>query len=248
MIYNINNLILYDSDKRSLASLCVDTPHVTLTTTSSRLLEELLRQNNEVLTRQYLLKNVWEDKGYAPSDASLNNNISFLRKQFATMSNEEINLKTIPKIGFQLVAAVSFVPESDSLDEINIVKNENLPSINKSLALKIILPLFFAVLFIIFLFTFTKNTTKFLRVEIKNFTTYHQCRVYNLHDDSNYLEEVFSVFPVLKKNCKEKPYELYYDFSSINKERSKNLLVSVCKKNKSPGIYTKCENLKLYTQ
>lgn len=76
----------------------------TLLPPACRLLNELIKFEGKPVTREHLLKYVWEDYGFTASDANLNNNISTLRKGFETLEQPRSIILTIPRGGFQLSA------------------------------------------------------------------------------------------------------------------------------------------------
>ncbi len=104
MKYIINNNIKYHEDRSELVSLHDHTEPLQLTATLNRLLSALVRNNNQVLSRETLLMQVWEAHGQVASGNNLNNTISILRKMFASLGEEEI-IVTLPRQGFMFTAA-----------------------------------------------------------------------------------------------------------------------------------------------
>lgn len=252
MNYLIDNSILFSPEKRTISSRNNPTISISLTTTAARLLDELARNNGDVLTRAYLLKTVWEDNGYASSDASLNNNISLLRKNFATVGDVNVELKTIPKVGFKLIANIetlddkSFeraVIETSTSDE--HVKFFYFTSLNKMditlylLAILIIIAAFILVL--------RKNDFEsFNKIDTIPVQKFGKCDVFNISNFSFRFENVLNVYPEIKGKCQGQNATVYYDFSDMKKDRTKNLFVAICYQSKHAG-YHRCENLKSYS-
>lgn len=79
---------------------------VKLSNQASRLLLELIINHNKTLARQDLLKTVWADFGFTPSNNTLNVAISEIRKVFSSLGKDPCILITIPKIGFSLDADI----------------------------------------------------------------------------------------------------------------------------------------------
>ncbi|WP_238788535.1 MULTISPECIES: winged helix-turn-helix domain-containing protein [Serratia] len=104
MKYVINNNIKYHEDRSELESLKDAAPPVVLTATLNRLLSALIRNNNQVLSRDTLLTQVWEGHGQVASGNNLNNAISMLRKAFSSLGEEEI-IVTLPRQGFMFSAS-----------------------------------------------------------------------------------------------------------------------------------------------
>lgn len=114
MRYIINNNIKYHEDRSELVSLHDNIPPIVLTATLNRLLSALVRNNNQVLSRETLLMQVWEAHGQVASGNNLNNTISILRKAFSSLGEEEI-IVTLPRQGFMFTAGE--LNTADSLAE-----------------------------------------------------------------------------------------------------------------------------------
>ncbi len=72
-----------------------------------KLLCLLADRRNETVTREYIIKEVWNE--YPGANEGLNQAISFLRKQLDDDGKEMI--KTLPKIGYSFHATISGVSE-----------------------------------------------------------------------------------------------------------------------------------------
>ncbi|CAI2151890.1 winged helix-turn-helix domain-containing protein [Serratia ficaria] len=113
MKYIINNNIKYHEDRSELAPLHDHAEPLQLTATLNRLLSALVRNNNQVLSRETLLMQVWEAHGQVASGNNLNNTISILRKMFASLGEEEI-IVTLPRQGFMFTAATLETADSQA--------------------------------------------------------------------------------------------------------------------------------------
>ncbi|HFS8112843.1 TPA: transcriptional regulator [Enterobacter asburiae] len=258
MKYIIENAILFDSDSKQISSASSPDVIVPLTTTASRLLEEIVKHPNRVLPRALLLKKVWEDNGYAPSDASLNNNISVLRKYFTSLSDTEVDLRTVPKIGFQLNAFVALHEEQTDITEKNEVQELDRADAVQQTSGRFVSRRRYSVyllsagmtvvtLLVIMVFlSLQERGISTLNKKIQGMARFEQCDVFNLSSDGIPFEKVLSQFPSIRASCSSKPANVYYDFSSLNKARAKHLFVSLCFKNDKSG-YLKCENIKSYS-
>ncbi|MGK3194779.1 winged helix-turn-helix domain-containing protein [Enterobacter soli] len=253
MNYLIDNCIVFNPELKMISSKKNPDISIPLTTTATRLLEELVRKPNETLTRSYLLKAVWEDNGYASSDASLNNNISLLRKNFFTVSETEIALKTIPKTGFQLHALVEPFEnqanddnhnEAIQLDEQRNTLDKNPSSIlfRSLLLVSVIILISIAVLLVIH----QKNVILFKEVNSVFVGKVGMCDAFNLSSTKVDLGIILQTYPVLKEKCENQSGIIYYDFSDLTKDRTKNLFVALCYQSENYG-YQKCENIKSYS-
>lgn len=73
-----------------------------------KLLCLLVERNGELVTREYIVKEIWNE--YPGANEGLNQAISFLRKQLADDSKEII--KTSPKVGYSFQATILWVSEN----------------------------------------------------------------------------------------------------------------------------------------
>ena len=91
MKYIINFTITFDPDSRLLKLRNKDQLTIELSKPATRLLIELIKNNKNEMTRETLIKHVWEDYGFSPSSATLSNHISELRKAFEALGiNKDI--------------------------------------------------------------------------------------------------------------------------------------------------------------
>ncbi|CAI0998802.1 winged helix-turn-helix domain-containing protein [Serratia proteamaculans] len=114
MKYIINNNIKYHEDRSELVSLHDHIEPLQLTATLNRLLSTLVRNNNQVLSRETLLMQVWEAHGQIASGNNLNNTISILRKMFASLGEEEIII-TLTRQGFMFTATTLETADSQAV-------------------------------------------------------------------------------------------------------------------------------------
>ncbi|MGS3447780.1 transcriptional regulator [Klebsiella electrica] len=80
---------------------------IMLSNQAARLLLEMVINNNETLHRDDLLKKVWEEYGFTPSNNSLNIAVSEIRKAFEAYGRDPKIIKTIPKVGFRFEGNVT---------------------------------------------------------------------------------------------------------------------------------------------
>ncbi|HEJ9055888.1 TPA: winged helix-turn-helix domain-containing protein [Serratia fonticola] len=115
MKYIINLTLIFDPESRLLMLRNNTQLTVGLSNPATRLLSELIKNNKTELTREILLKHVWEDFGFSPSGATLSNHISELRKAFEALGMSKDILLTVPRIGFKLDTEIH--PETKSTKE-----------------------------------------------------------------------------------------------------------------------------------
>lgn len=127
MRYNINGRLIYDATDGTLTLLGSDEPDSQLSITASALLCFFLRHTG-VISRDEVLKKVWDDNGLTSSASNLNQYLSILRKTFrhydidniiVTVSRGHLQLNPGLDIGLpdpspapQPAAAVRQAPES----------------------------------------------------------------------------------------------------------------------------------------
>ena len=83
MRYNINARLIYDATDGTLTLPGSDEPDSQLSITASALLYFFLRHTG-VVSRDEVLKKVWDDNGLTSSNSNLNQYLSMLRKPSAT--------------------------------------------------------------------------------------------------------------------------------------------------------------------
>ncbi|UNC52213.1 winged helix-turn-helix domain-containing protein [Enterobacter huaxiensis] len=79
---------------------------IKLSIPASQLLELLILSKGELVTRDYLLTEVWDKNGLRGSNNNLNQYMSMLRRTLASHGCENLFI-TIPKIGFRLNTIIS---------------------------------------------------------------------------------------------------------------------------------------------
>lgn len=103
MHFVINETINFDEEQGTLSTDDTSQDPINLTKPSCRLLSLLVRHNDELLTREFLLMHVWEIHGLTASNNNLNNYVSMLRKALGQLGGDNL-LVTVPKQGFMLTA------------------------------------------------------------------------------------------------------------------------------------------------
>ncbi|EAN5190376.1 helix-turn-helix domain-containing protein, partial [Salmonella enterica] len=81
MRYNINARFIYDATDGTLTLPQSDEPDSQLSLTASALFNYFLR-HTEIVSREDVLKKVWDDNGLTSSNSNLNQYLSMLRKTF----------------------------------------------------------------------------------------------------------------------------------------------------------------------
>ncbi len=117
MNYVINKEIVFSPEKRALISVENNEVLITLSNQATRLLIEFIKGNKKPITKENLLKNVWEDYGLTPSNNNLYMAVSEIRKSFVNLGVNEVIISTIPKTGFIFSASVDILEPSKEYNE-----------------------------------------------------------------------------------------------------------------------------------
>ncbi|MFJ3164492.1 transcriptional regulator [Serratia nematodiphila] len=107
MEYIINNTVIFGSDTKLLYLYATPEIFTELSNPATRLLATLIMSNTQHLSRELLLKKVWEEHGFTSSYSLLSNHISELRKAFTNLGITTDIIVTIPRIGFKVEADIA---------------------------------------------------------------------------------------------------------------------------------------------
>lgn len=100
MIFNINAKLIYNPADGTLTTQGSDTPDTQLSLTTSALLFFIL-QHPEIITREEILKKIWDNNGLTSSNSNLNQYLSMIRKTFRYYGIDNIIL-TVSRGNLQL--------------------------------------------------------------------------------------------------------------------------------------------------
>lgn len=118
MIYIINKTAVFSFELKRLSLYQDNESYVMLSNQATRLLVELIQKNGITLTREHLLKKVWEDYGATPSNNNLYMAVSELRKAFRHLGMTEEFIITIPKTGFLFETEID-IPHENFATSVN---------------------------------------------------------------------------------------------------------------------------------
>jgi len=124
MEYLIDDRIIYRVDDDALMPVANIEQRVDLTITASRLLQLLITHQGNVLPRETLYRQIWEDHGLVASNSSLTQYISVLRRIFRNLEINGDVIVTVPRIGFMLSAELRITCLN------NQTQPESLPSVS----------------------------------------------------------------------------------------------------------------------
>lgn len=127
MKYIIDTELVFDSDERTLFLQESPGKSLEIGAITARLFVEML-ENVAGVEREYLLDVVWSNHGLKPSNNNLNNHISLLRKNIASIAEVDDLIITLPKKGFVVnkkysVNMVEALAPERPEEEAKVVKN-----------------------------------------------------------------------------------------------------------------------------
>lgn len=127
MKYIIDTGLVFDSDERTLFLQESPGESLEIGAITARLFVEML-ENVSGVERDYLLDVVWSNHGLKPSNNNLNNHISLLRKNIASIAEVDDLIITLPKKGFVVnkkysVNVVGDAVAEPSVEETKAAKN-----------------------------------------------------------------------------------------------------------------------------
>ncbi|CNJ07850.1 Transcriptional regulatory protein%2C C terminal [Yersinia aldovae] len=145
MKYIINNTVIFVEDDGIYLKDSTEV-EVKLSSLSSRILSLLIENKGKPVSRDMIYKLVWEDYGLAPSNTSLNNNISFLRKSLRDCGVDDF-IVTIPKIGISIEKSILI----DTINNEEVITKKSIKTGVSTVYFYMLLPLLSLFLFIFFL-------------------------------------------------------------------------------------------------
>jgi DNA-binding winged helix-turn-helix (wHTH) protein len=243
MFYILNKVIKYSPESKELSLAQEEQTSLVLSNQASRLLMELIKNIGNDLSRDYLLKHIWEDFGLTPSNNNLYGAVSELRKAISNLGITEQVIITIPKVGFKFKCSVDFIPKEAYTTKTESKKKKP-TSINHPRLVSFFCAFCIAALAMLYYILVESK-----RIEIKKPTTslmevYDKCNIYSLNNPAvqlkdQIMENIFARTN-LKEECKTNDYNIYYsDIKSIDDY----VFVGICLKfnaNKN----TKCFNIR----
>lgn len=115
MLFIIEDRVYFRIDDGALWEKNDEGAKVILSPIVARLLHLFLLEKGRVVTREEIMNYVWEKHGLEPSNNSLNQYVSQLRKLMAHFQLPDETLRTVPREGFILSHELTIRTENDSL-------------------------------------------------------------------------------------------------------------------------------------
>lgn len=116
-MFLINNEIYFDPESRKLI---VDDKSLQLTDNMSRCLLVLLLNRGNVVTKETLLKEVWQKNGVIVTETSIRQTLSQLRKAFINIGHNEEIIFTLPRQGYKVSSISENASSEKESDDTNL--------------------------------------------------------------------------------------------------------------------------------
>lgn len=248
MKFIINKRIKFHEDRSSLELIDDNVDPIVLTATLNRLLSLLVRNNNTLLSREYILTQVWEDHGQTASNNNLNNYISMLRKMLATLGEEEV-IVTLPRQGFMFGAG-----EINTIDDETIANECSVTPVasQRKLPVKLQLLLVVCVMIAIVITFFALLSVNYQPLNYKSIGNVGSCNI-KLVTTFHYVEHVDVKMSELEKqlaqlgfDCSEPATVYYYSSQAPLGKIGKSdaiYFISYCPRSVGMSQAMKCENI-----
>lgn len=243
MKYLIENKVFYNSGSGKLIHIDIGvTEKHQLTKTANHILAILIASHGEVVSRQSLLERVWESRGHAASNSSLNQYISILRKKLSSLTGIDNAILTIPGAGFSLSAEIKI----KRCDE--VVKGVSPPGRFRHLKLGGAMALVCSLIFI-FAIKYEVAATSILAKESDNLTRIGQCHIKSYVQipesmQGNIINVLTMHHPGLLEYCQSNPARLIiYVQRSVLHGRSGEIFSSFCPMDSISNKIIYCNNV-----
>lgn len=260
-LYIINNSLFFNEMNNTLSLNGDDENTLYLPPPAGRLLTELIQNVGQLISRDELLVRVWEDHGFRASNSNLNNYLSVLRRNIASLAPEMNIIVTFPKQGVMLDAEITreesvreerIGPEEQFLVSVSnsgdIPNYSHLPppltfrNKNKLKKLLIITSLF---CMLTSFFLIASNYRQGKNISPQQLFSHEKCNIFSLdssHIEDNELDNILKKFNV-DIDCKNIKHDIFYSHYR-NKNKKQNItFISWCQLGKEQE-YINCENVK----
>lgn len=261
MKYTINLIVVFDPEHRTLALNNNNQTALELSKPACRVLNEFIKNNGDNLPRESLLKNAWEDYGFPPSNASLNNCISDLRKAFVSLGIEKPIIITLPRLGFRMEADIHPTPKhkpNANVQNIEAVAEKTMTLIEeepnatlpiampersiKKPKMPYILALVAGLAIVgIALLLWTPST------QLKLIGAYQQCDIYSIRKEPVPGSELRAkqILESEKLDCNQTSQDVFYTEERPDNDLFKITFLAACKKSPAGSDYQHCKTFKI---
>lgn len=239
MHFIFNNSFLFNPDTQQLCLFDQAESAVTLSAPSARLLQEFIHHNGQDLSRDALIKHVWEDYGFTPSGNNLNKSISEIRRGIESLGISCQPIVTIPKYGFRFEAEISCLADESGEKKQPAVPfgeetehHNNASTHFKPLGRYIKLLLLLGVIFSLGVgirAVFTRHTLPVSSL-ISAAGHIDKCRLwlsYN-HDSSTGWKSLRTLLAANGIDCQRRDYDVFYSRARFTISEANEIFIGVC--------------------
>ncbi|MEB7886688.1 winged helix-turn-helix domain-containing protein [Serratia fonticola] len=186
MVFTIVNMIAFRSEDGVMWSLAQPDRRLSFTAIPARLFTYLLENADRMIGREELLNNIWDKYGLEPSNNSVNQYISLIRKSLIELGCEDEIIKTIPRVGFYIAGEMVSCSQ-ETTQSIEITTSEP-QSGRKKWSKPLLLTISFIISILLILQPF-RSATGYLEYRIPKSSLYKigtiaNCPVYSLNNNS----------------------------------------------------------------
>lgn len=256
MTYIIDDRLIFRAEDGALWLKDRYAEKIILTPIVARLLHFFLQEQGKVLSRETILYRVWEDYGLEPSNNSLNQYVSQIRKILFESGLPDNVIRTIPRFGFSFSSELLVVTESNEATKSDhiVYKNDGLLVGKKHDFTIQIYTVIFIILFVITPFLTEILTSKIQREEMKvtpvQIGKVDHCIVYSLLMGRNsILPDTFLLAQHFIKekgiNCRKDNDVYFFASNGMITQQSGRVFISSC--HKSAGEIISCTDNSEYT-
>ncbi|WP_270655287.1 winged helix-turn-helix domain-containing protein [Enterobacter bugandensis] len=215
-MFIIEEILVYDEKNNCIWHNHLPEDKLVVPPTASRLLELLINNHGNLMSRSQLLDAIWTQYGISPSNNTLNQYIFLLRGIFEKIGLGSDVIITIPRKGFMLKEGLKIEKEVSHISNEPVVEEE---SKEKSLDKSYDLVNFFLIItfiLIILLAVFFHSNDNF---SLYKLGSVGECSVYILHEDSDFNDviKMKAASTMIKKyaSCRKGDIFIYHPSDSV---------------------------------
>lgn len=230
MIFIINSNVVFNEKESTLERVNDTSSKVSLLKPTGRLLSLFVRNNNQLISREQLLNDVWEDYGLKASNNNLNNYISGLRKSLSQIGEEDI-LITYPRQGFKFMAQTikrEDITMSDTASDINAPPDITPVVNNKPGCRWPWRPLAWGILIVLAALTAGLIYKNRAQGSMTLSGEYKRCQIYAIKDNQTPVDDIKEMIYHAHYNCNIKANIYYYGEMKENSQATNSSLMAYC--------------------
>lgn len=242
MLFIIEGRVCFRSDDGAFWEQNDEKNKVILSPIVTRLLQLLILEKGRVITREEIMNFVWESHGLEPSNNSLNQYISQLRKLMAHFRLPDDCIRTVPREGFILIKEleINVVNASTPVTQPSLIDQTHdlIPKSNKLNVRLLNICLVLMLISTPYTVIYVTNIMHKQRMSVtpEKIGQVGSCAVYSILMGRNYnLDETLSSaqdhIEQNKISCNDKSVVYFFSTGGVLKKQSGRVFLSLCQKN-----------------